>query len=109
MKQKPTFIIYINNTIALFYQVLLRNIVPNCKDGNNLLLINTGQIGDLTISTVLINNIIRDKRFKNKVYFLIKKEYFELYNYYSPDIKILNWDYKKYKFNPIYRIVFLTQ
>jgi len=107
MNPKSTFTIYFNNTIAFILFSILRFTLPKGFKGNNILFINTGQIGDLMISTVIINNIdsLTDKG--RTVYFLLKEEYTELYSGFGNKIKLIPWNYKKYKYNLFYRVRFL--
>jgi len=56
MKNKPTWLTYFNNTIAFLLLSIFRIFLKPKKNGKNLLLINTGQIGDLIISSVIFQN-----------------------------------------------------
>jgi len=109
MKTKNKLIIYLNNTIAFLLFSSLRLFLRKKYSGNNILFINTGQIGDLMISTVVLNNIGRMNCKEHSVYFLLRKEYNELYNGFAKDINVIDWNYKKYKYNLFYRIHFLIQ
>jgi heptosyltransferase-2 len=104
---KPVLITYLNNSIAFVIYSLLKKNLPTGQTGGKTLFINTGQIGDLTISTVLLKNILDDPRFEEEIYFLIKNNYIEIFKYFPPQLKIIEWNYSKYKFNLIYRIRFL--
>ncbi len=84
----------------------LRLTIPSGKSkSSNLLFINTGQIGDLVISSTLLEN---DKLFKqyNNVYFLIDEKYKELFADYSGIVKLLLVNLNSYKYNYFYRIRF---
>ena len=69
----------------------------------NLLLINSGQIGDLIISSLILENPDNLIGYE-KVIFLIKNEYLELFRDYSGPIEVRGYDYFKYKYNIIYKI-----
>ncbi len=86
------------------FRILLKSIRKSKKyKQKNLLLINSGQIGDLIISSLLLENpdilIVYDK-----VIFLIKNEYLELFSDYKGPIEVKGYDYFKYKYNIIYKI-----
>jgi heptosyltransferase-1 len=69
----------------------------------NLLLINSGQIGDLIISSIILENPEFLIGYA-KVIFLIKNEYLELFKDYNGSIEVRGYDYFKYKYNLIYKI-----
>jgi ADP-heptose:LPS heptosyltransferase len=74
----------------------------------NILFINTGQIGDLVISTlILVNEHIFPT--KKKVYLLVKKQYSDFYSCYNGQAQIILWDRFKYRYSLSYRIHFLKQ
>lgn len=103
---KPTWLTYINNTIAFSILLLLKLLLRPSVKGSNILFINTGQIGDLIISSVIFRNVGSIKKIYGKIYLLVKKEYGELVENYS-DINVIKWDYRKYKYNILYRVKFL--
>lgn len=106
---KPLWQIYFNNTIAFIIYLVLRLFFGKRKAvSNNLLFMNTGQIGDLIVSSVLFTNqeLLTKGR---EVYLLIRERYLELYKDYDGPIKIIPWNYSKYKYNPFYRISFLKK
>lgn len=95
--------------IKIFFEYCLFRILlqlnrkrQKCKQ-KNLLLINSGQIGDLLISSLLLENpdILIEY---DKVIFLIKNEYLELFRDYNGPIEVKGYDYFKYKYNIIYKI-----
>ena len=109
MKEKAKWHIYLNNTIAyLIFNILNILFKKNLSIGKNLLFINTGQIGDLTISSVIFNNSYLFEE-DTSLYFIIKGEYINLFQDYDGPIKIIKWKYKHYKYNPIYRVTFLLK
>lgn len=72
---------------------------------NSLLFINTGQIGDLVVSSLILEN---DELFENyKCYFLIDKKYFNLFSGYKGSVKVLTFNKKKYKYSLLYRLKIL--
>lgn len=107
MREKSTFHIYFNNFIAFIIFNFLRIFLGKGKSLNdNILFINTGQIGDLIISSLVFENqfFFNDK---TKIYFLIDSTFDVLFQDYDGEIQIIYWNKKKYKFNLFYRIRFL--
>ena len=104
---KPTWQIYINNSIAfILFSILNLLFRRNTKKSNKILFINTGQIGDLIVSSVIFTNEkLLTKKYK--VSLLIRERYLELYDDYKGDITIIPWNYSKYKYNLFYRRSFL--
>jgi len=78
----------------------------NNSRNENLLLINTGQIGDLVVSSLLFENQEFLGKF-NKVYFLMKDSYLEIFKDYNGKIEIINFEYSKYKYSIPYKLKFL--
>ncbi len=109
MNDKPVWQIYFNNFVAfvifIFFKYLLKD--KNISQ-NNILFINTGQIGDIIISSVLFENITNFNK-NQKIFFLINENYNEIFKNYLGPVQIINWNYKKYKFNFYYRINFLRK
>jgi len=108
MKDKPTWITYINNTAAFFILYLFKIFLKPKKNGTNLLLVNTGQIGDLIISSILFENADTLSKKYDNIYFLLRYEYEELFKNIKK-INFINWNYQKYKYNIFYRINFLLK
>lgn len=75
---------------------------------NSLLILNSGQIGDLVIASKILE---RSYIFENysEIYFLIREEYIELFAAYTGRIQIISYKNKKYKYNILYRICFLNK
>lgn len=73
----------------------------------NLLFINSGQIGDLIVSSLLLENENHLSDFEN-IYFVIKKQYVDLFKSYKGRIKIIGYNSKAYKYFPIYKLKLLT-
>ncbi len=100
------FLIYIKSLLDFILLLISRNNISEIKnETNNLLFINTGQIGDLVISAALLEE---DERFDgySNVFFLIQKQFEELYKDYKGRIKIIIIDIDAYKYNIIYRFKF---
>jgi len=92
--------------LILFF--FLKTILPkNNLQKNTLLLINTGEIGDLIISSVLLENPDIFSNYE-KVHFLIKEQYLELFKNYTGKVEFLGYNYKKYKFSLLYKLKVLT-
>lgn len=104
---KSTTQIYINNTIAfIIYNVLKLFFKRKRNDKcNSLLFINTGQIGDLMVSSLILDN--DDVFINSKIYFLIKEQYLELFKDYNGEVKIIGYNYLKYKWSIFYKIKFI--
>ena len=104
---KSTWQIYLNNSIAfILFSILKAFFHRNTKKSNKILFINTGQIGDLIVSSVIFTNEKLLTK-EHEVYLLIRERYRELYDDYQGGITIIPWNYNKYKYNIFYRIAFL--
>lgn len=93
--------------LTLFY--LFQIVLPKVSHQNNsLLLINTGEIGDLVISSILLENsdIFSDYI---KVQFLIKEQYLELFQDYNGKVEFIGYNYHKYKYSFFYKFKFLSK
>jgi len=100
-------ILIFKNFFGFTFLKLLKYFLPISKiHFKNLLLINTGQIGDLIISSLITDRAEILKTKFNKIYFLIKYEYEDLFRE-NKNVNLICWNYKKYKFNIFYRIKFL--
>jgi len=100
---------HFNNFLAFLVFNVLRLIfykISNHKKG--ILFINTGTLGDVVITSLLLDNInILEK--KDEIFLVIKKEYSDLFKDYNSKIKIVYFEQKKYKWSFTYRIKFLRQ
>ena len=104
---KPAFQIYLNNIIAFIIYNTLKIFLKSKKNSKckNLLFINTSSIGDVVVSSVILEN---DHIFNNSnVYFLINEQYLDLFKYYSGKVKIIGFNYIKYKWSFFYKIKFI--
>ena len=72
---------------------------------NNVLLINTGKIGDLIVSSIFLEN---DDLFQEKkIFFLLEKKYKDLFFGYNGNIRLIYYNSKNYKWNIFYRLKIL--
>ena len=108
---KPTFVIYINNLLAysVFCILKLFFFKKNPKASDSILFINSGQIGDLIVSSILFDNEEKFSVKYNKIVILVKDDYQELYSSYQGTFIIKFYNYKKYKWNIIYKIKLLKE
>lgn len=99
---------YLKNYFEFLVFWVLNIILPTVnKRNDSLLLINTGQIGDLVVSSVLLEN---PKIFNGyeKVQFLIRHQYLELFKNYKGRVEFIGYNYINYKFSLIYKFKFLS-
>lgn len=100
---------YLNNIIAFFVFNVLRFFFKRNKNSSaSILFINTGSLGDVVISTLILEN---EKLFDTspQLYLLIKNEYTGLLRNYNGRIKVIGLRSSNYKWNLFYRIKFLEQ
>lgn len=94
----------IKNIVSLFVFFFLKIFFRKDYKQNkkNLVFYNPEKIGDLTISSVILeyDNIFSDNI---EVFFLVKDMYYPLLENYSGKIKIITYSYNKYKWNIFYR------
>lgn len=94
-----------------FFVFLLISLLVRKKGVFNLynekyLFVNTGQIGDLVVSSLILEN---DSLFNNKECFLlINEKYKDLFKNYSGEISILTFDHNKYRFSFFERVKLLN-
>lgn len=106
---KPSYIIYCNNILAYILFSILKLIFPkNTAAGtSSALFINSGQLGDIIISTLIFDNEEKLLKKHHSITFVIKEEYKQLFASYKGGINILFYNYKHYKWNLIYKIKLL--
>lgn len=107
---QPLLYIYLKNTAAFIIFLFIKFIVKNKRANNhqNILFINTGQIGDLVISTLFfVNDDLFDQ--EKEIYFLVKKKYSDLFTNYNGRVKIIYWDHTHYRYSFWYRVKFITR
>lgn len=98
---------YIKNFIELPIIVVLKTILPkHVPKRNSILFINNGFIGDLIISSILCENDHLFSKY-DKVIFVVKNQYKELFADYSGSIEFIGYNYKKYKYSLLYKYSFL--
>lgn len=100
---------YLNNIIAFFVFNLLRFFFKRNKNSSGaILFVNTGSLGDVIISTLILEN---EKLFDEslELFLLIKNEYTGLLKNYNGRVKVIGLQSSNYKWNPFYRIKFLKQ
>ncbi|MBU2493703.1 MAG: glycosyltransferase family 9 protein [Bacteroidetes bacterium] len=98
---------HIKNYCEFLLFLLLKRVLPIYKKNeNSLLFINTGEIGDLVVSSVLLENIELFNNYK-KIRFLIKDEYLELFENYKGEAEFIGYTHKRYRFSIIYKIKLL--
>lgn len=108
--EKSVIRIYFNNFIAYFIFNLFKLIFgkKTTEPKNNILFINSGQIGDLVVSSLLFEN--EDKLPGNlNFYFAFKNKFTGLFTDYKGRINLLPYSYYKYKYNPIYKYSLLKK
>ena len=101
---------YIKNSVLYVITYFLKQILGETKNTlkKNIVFINTGQIGDLMVSSILFDyDEVFDKEVN--VYFLLKDTYKNLFSDYKGKINILTYNYSRYKWSLIYRINLLRK
>lgn len=91
--------LFIKNILAIIYLNFVKLLFVSKSDTNqsNLLFINSEKIGDLIISSAILDNKIFPQ-FDN-VYFLIKSEYSDLFKNYTGNIRIITFNKHKFLFS----------
>jgi len=102
----------IYNHIKNYSEIIIFNffkvILPKSRPlRGKLLLINTGEIGDLIVSSVILENEEVLQHY-SKIYFIIKNQYLGLFDRYVGKIEFIGYNYKKYKYSIIYKYKFLS-
>jgi ADP-heptose:LPS heptosyltransferase len=101
-------IIFIKNIIAIIYLRIIFFVFKKktINTQKNLLFINTDQIGDLVISSTLLEEENRFEDYDN-VYLLIKSKYKDLFRNYNGKIHIIVFDHKRFKISLFYNFKFV--
>ncbi len=82
---------------------ILKKILPNAEiKKNTVLFVNTGEIGDLIVSSILLENPQILESYP-RVDFLIKEKYLQLFQNYSGKIDFIGYNYLKYKYSIKYK------
>ncbi len=87
---------------------LILELIYNRKanpDNSNILFVNTGRIGDLLVSSVILEN---DEFFNGEVYFLFDKKFIKLFKSYSGKVKLIPVSLNLYRYLFLYRLYILT-
>lgn len=96
--------LFLKNLISYLVLCQLRLFLKNYnnKEYKNTLFVNTGQIGDLIVTSLIFENedLLPENR---NYYFLFKLSYKDLFSNYSGKAKIIFYDYKKYRYSFLYR------
>ncbi len=102
------FIYFIKNIIGYIEYLVLKIIFFNSKrkSENNILFINTGQIGDLIVFSIILENDLVFEG-KGEIVFVVKDQYLQLFKNYNGKVEILGYNYSKYKFSLLYKYKFL--
>lgn len=110
--EKGAFRTYLNNSIAMIIFSLLKTIFfrksNTSKDKKNILFINSGQIGDLIVSSLFFQNDHFFNR-NSTIYFVLKNNYSSIYKNHSSRIIIIPYSYLKYKWNLFYKFKFIRK
>ena len=108
-KEKNKIFQFVSNSFSFIIFSTIKIFFPQQKTNeNNILFINTGKIGDLIVTSILLEN---DDIFNNdfNVYLLIKQQYYPLFEKYSGKINIISYKYDSYKWSLFYRIKLLKK
>ena len=102
--------IFSKNSVSYLLSTLISWILAHHKNNKsqNLLFINTGRIGDLVVSSALLENPDVFNNY-NEVVFVVNENYAELFNDYSGRVQFVKYDHKKYKYSLKYRLDFLNR
>jgi len=108
---RPNLLIGLNNILAFisfnFFSLLFSLLSKKIETTNSLLIINTGTLGDVIISSAVIENF--EKYNADKIYFLIDEQYSSLFSFDKPSIQIIPLDKKKYKYSYFYKYKILKK
>jgi ADP-heptose:LPS heptosyltransferase len=105
------FYLHLKNYFSFFLFILVKPIISSkniSEENKTILFFNNGQIGDLLVSSlVLENEDLLPKTFK--YVFLIKEEYFSLFKNYRGLFEIKTYNLSKYRFNIKYKLKLITE
>lgn len=99
--------IFVKNllTLVTFYPLSLF-LKSTSKNQNNYLFINTGQLGDLILSSLIFTNSNLFPK-NSQLYFIVRKEYAQIYKSYLGTIQIIEWDAWQYRYSLFHRYKFM--
>lgn len=109
MKLSKKYRWFLNNLISFTVLNILGLYFRKNKNYNNsLLLFNGSVLGDVLISSILIEY---ENSFENysQVYFIFPHEYVDLFYHYKGNVCLIPYNKKKYKWSIIYRINILSK
>ena len=101
---------FIRNIISYINYLFLK-IIFGHKSGvrtNSLIFMNTGSMGDVMISSILMENESLFRNYEN-LYFICRSEYSDLFFSYKGLFNLIFINIKRYRFNIFYRIYFLNK
>ncbi len=102
---------FIFDSFKYFIYLTIRKVIGNNSEVKNYkkytVFLDSGKLGDVVISSIILENdtVFKDK----KVIFLVSHKYSDIFINYKGSIEIVDIDFIKYKYNPIYRIKFLKR
>lgn len=101
------FLLYFKSILDFYFLVILDKLFKphHSKKNKNVLIINTGQIGDLIISGKLFENDQLLFEYTN-VYFILRKDFMSLFSNYSGKINVLELKHNSYRYNYLYRFIY---
>lgn len=101
-------ICFIKNIIAIIYLGIVRTyFLKRCMlTKNNLLFINTEKLGDIVISSDILEYYNTFEKY-DEVYFLVSEQYSDLFSNYSGKFKIISFNKSKFKNSISYNIKFV--
>jgi len=98
--------IYLNDSNEYFFYKILKLFFKGTPidNDNKVLFVSLSGLGDLILAHLILNNIN-----SKKVYLLFSAEHESIFINYSGDVNLIPIHRKKYKFNPIYKILILRK
>lgn len=101
---KNYFLFFLHFFIKGYYYLFVKR--KTKKDTKAILFFNNGQIGDLLVSSIILEN---EDLLPNNIsyYFLISDDYKSIFSNYKGNIKFLTYNINKYRKSPFYRIKLL--
>ena len=97
--------------IIMFIEILSLKVFflkKNSKENNLLFVKNDMFLGDSIIGTMIFKNEEKFSEYHN-IYFVINSDFSDLFKWYNGRIKIIYFNYFKYKFNIAYKLHFLLK
>lgn len=100
--------VFMKNYIEIVIFIFMKIILPKKKGKlNSLLFINTGYLGDLIVSSVILENSNIFEKY-DRVDFVLKKQYLEIFSNYHGKVNFIGYNYVKYKYSLICKYKFLS-